>query len=170
MGGRSGRFADRARWLQRWPREPQSRRSCSMGRLARGRSRIRRRTGRSVEVTPPPFIWVPAGRDSTYVLQVSTSQAFPESETRTFNRPAAVRVRSRENRCPPASGSGVTEWRRTRVLVLGRPRPFTVPEDARPVSVSGLGRSRPPHAASSGRGCSFPGQKLEQVRQWARAS
>ena len=27
--------------------------------------------GQVVEVTPPPFIWVPAERDSRYVLQVS---------------------------------------------------------------------------------------------------
>lgn len=39
--------------------------------------------GRTIAINPPPFVWVPAGRDLTYALQVSSSEKFPPSETRT---------------------------------------------------------------------------------------
>ena len=36
-------------------------------------------------MNPPPFIWVPAKRDSVYVLQLATSNAFPLDSTQTFD-------------------------------------------------------------------------------------
>ncbi|MCL4195432.1 MAG: hypothetical protein KJZ87_27085, partial [Thermoguttaceae bacterium] len=40
--------------------------------------------GQVVEVTPPPFIWVPAGKDAVYTLQISTSSDFPDETTRSY--------------------------------------------------------------------------------------
>lgn len=84
-----------------------------------------------VEVTPPPFIWVPAGRDATYVLQISRSKEFPSAETRTFSDLKRSVFVPRETL--PA---GAWFWRygvqMEQGIVYGRPRPFTVPPNARP--------------------------------------
>ncbi|MGQ9592289.1 MAG: hypothetical protein ACUVYA_18575, partial [Planctomycetota bacterium] len=40
--------------------------------------------GEEVAVTPPPFIWVPAGRGALYYLQVSRSRDFAGAGTRTY--------------------------------------------------------------------------------------
>ena len=119
-----------------------------------------------VEVTPPPFLWVPARRDSVYVLQVSPSPDFPAATTREFRdlrRPVHV---PREP-LPPGRWFwryGITANDST---VFGRPRPFTVPADARPFPfpqwdevLARVPRHRPR--------LFFPGQRLEQVRAWAR--
>ncbi len=39
--------------------------------------------GSAVATNPPPFVWVPAGRDLTYALQVSSSENFLSDKTRT---------------------------------------------------------------------------------------
>ena len=121
--------------------------------------------GQVVEVTPPPFIWVPAKKDSVYVLEVATSKAFPPQQTRTYGglrRPVFVP----QEPLPPGQwfwryGIETKEGR-----ALGRPRPFTVPQSARPFPfpnwdevVRRVPRGRPR--------LFFPGKRLEQVRKWA---
>jgi len=122
--------------------------------------------GQVVEVTPPPFIWVPAKKGSIYVLQMSTSNAFPEGKTRTFrNLQRSVFV----PRQPLSEGAwfwryGVETHEGT---VFGRPRPFSVSKDARPFPfpdwdevIQHVPRDRPR--------LFFPGKRLEQVRGWAK--
>jgi hypothetical protein len=82
-------------------------------------------------VTPPPFIWVPAGRGSKYGLQVSRSESFPAEGTLTFSGLArSVHVPSK----PLEPGRWF--WRygveTPQGVTYGRPRPFSVPESARP--------------------------------------
>lgn len=122
--------------------------------------------GQVVEVTPPPFLWVPARKDSVYVLQVSSSRDFPADGTRTYRnlrRPVFV---PREP-LPP----GAWFWRygieTNSGTVFGRARPFTIPDSARPFpfpnwdeAIQRVPRQRPR--------LFFPGQRLEQVRQWAK--
>ena len=122
--------------------------------------------GQVVQVTPPPFIWVPAAKGSTYVLQVSTSKPFPQEKTRTFrNLRRSVFVPQE----PLASGQWF--WRygveRDKQTVFGRSRPFTVPKDARPFpfphwddAVQRVSRQRPR--------LFFGGERLEQIRRWAK--
>jgi hypothetical protein len=84
-----------------------------------------------VSVTPPPFIWIPVDRTKRYVLQVSGSEDFAGSDTLTF-RGIETSVFVPSKPLPP----GTWFWRygvQTEASgdVLGRTRPFTVPEDAR---------------------------------------
>ena len=118
-----------------------------------------------VQVTPPPFLWVPAKKDSTYILQVSTTKSFAEEHTRTFgNLHRSVFVP------PQLLPPGQWFWRygiQTQDLpIFGRPRPFTISQDARTFPfpdwdqvVQRVPRARPR--------LFFPGQRLEQVRQLA---
>jgi len=84
-----------------------------------------------VEITPPPFIWVPAGRDASYALQVSQDPGFPPERSQTFSglKRAVFVPRSP---LPP----GQWFWRygvETKDgRLFGRVRPFTVPSTARP--------------------------------------
>lgn len=119
-----------------------------------------------VQVTPPPFIWVPVGDQDEYILQVSTSKTFPPDATRTYrNLGRCVFVPSEP--LPP----GQWFWRygveTNEGTVLGRPRPFTIPEDARPFpfpdwdeAIRRVPRERPR--------LFFAGARLQQIRQWAR--
>jgi len=121
--------------------------------------------GQVVKITPPPFIWVPAGRDSRYVLQVSASEAFPEEKTQTYRELQRSVFVPQE---PLPAGDwfwryGVETGGGT---VFGRARPFTVPRDARPFPfpdwddvIRRVPRQRPR--------LFFPGERLKQVRQWA---
>jgi len=121
--------------------------------------------GQVVKITPPPFIWVPAGRDSRYVLQVSASEAFPEEKTQTYRELQRSVFVPQE---PLPAGDwfwryGVETGGGT---VFGRARPFTVPRDARPFpfpdwdeAIQRVPRQRPR--------LFFPGERLKQVRQWA---
>jgi hypothetical protein len=121
--------------------------------------------GQVVEVTPPPFLWVPALPGSRYVLQICRSSSFDAPETRTFDDLArSVFVPSQPL---PA---GCWFWRygvmTDQGTVFGRARPFVVPEDARPMpfpdwdeSIARVPRQRPR--------LFFSGQRLEQVRRWA---
>ena len=87
--------------------------------------------GQVVEVTPPPFMWVPAGRDSKYVLQVSRAESFDAQDTRTFGG-------LRRSVFVPAQPLPAGKWfwrygiETDKGATFGRPRPFTVPDDARP--------------------------------------
>ena len=121
--------------------------------------------GQVVEVTPPPFLWVPTTTAGTYVLQICRSPSFDAPDTRTFDglrRSAFVPSQP----LPPGSWFwryGVTTDQGT---VFGRPRPFEVPDDARPFpfpdwdeAVRRAPRQRPR--------LFFPGQRLAQVRRWA---
>ena len=84
-----------------------------------------------VEVTPPPFIWVPSGRGRRYSLQVSRSETFPADGTMTFSG----LVRSVHVPSKPLD-PGKWFWRYgvegPEGVAYGRPRPFSVPESARP--------------------------------------
>jgi len=123
--------------------------------------------GQVVQVTPPPFIWLPAGRDSKYVLQVSGSESFDARDTRTF----AGLQRSVYVPAQPLP-AGMWFWRygieTDKGTTFGRARPFRVPDDARPFpfpnwvdAIRRVPRQRPR--------LFFPGARLEQVRQWARS-
>lgn len=87
--------------------------------------------GQVVAVNPPPFLWVPAGRGAVYTLQVSAGETFLPGNTRSFGGLKRSAFVPRE----PLS-AGQWFWRygiETRTgPVFGRPRPFTVPESARP--------------------------------------
>ncbi len=121
--------------------------------------------GQVVEVTPPPFIWVPGKPGGTYALQVSTSPAFNASDTRTFDK---LRRSVFVPQQPLPAGKwfwryGVTTGQGT---VFGRPRPFSVPENARPFpfpnwdeAVQRVPKQRPR--------LFFPRERLEQIRRWA---
>lgn len=118
-----------------------------------------------VQVTPPPFLWVPAKKSSTYVLQVSTTQTFTGEQTRTFDSlRRSVFVPSEP--LPPGSWFWRYGIQTQAGPVFGRPRPFTIPADARPFPfpdwdqvAQRVPRTRPR--------LFFPGQRLEQVRQLA---
>lgn len=122
--------------------------------------------GQSVEVTPPPFLWVPAKTGSVYTLQVSTSGTFPAQETQTFpklRRPVFVPQK------PLPAGKwfwryGIETGAGT---VFGRARAFTIPDNARPFPfpdwsevIQRVPRQRPR--------LFFPGRRLEQVRAWSK--
>lgn len=121
--------------------------------------------GQVVEVTPPPFLWVPAKPGSTYMLQISRSSSFDAPDTQTFDGlQRSVFV--------PAQPlpAGAWYWRygvaTDQGPVFGRPRPFEVPADARPFpfpdwdeAVRRVPLQRPR--------LFFPGQRLEQIRGWA---
>jgi hypothetical protein len=122
--------------------------------------------GQVVEITPPPFLWVPAGRDRRYVLQISRSEAFDAPDTRTFD---GLRRSVFVPQQPLPAGKWF--WRygiaTDQGPQYGRPRPFTVPPDARPFPfpdwdqvLARVPRQRPR--------LFFPGQRLEQVRRWAQ--
>jgi hypothetical protein len=122
--------------------------------------------GQVVEVTPPPFIWVPVKKADAYVLQVSISSAFPADATLTF---AGLRRSVFVPQEPLAPGKWF--WRygveTSDGTVFGRARPFTVPEDARPFPfpkwdevIRRVPKSRPR--------LFFSGERLEHVRRLAQ--
>lgn len=86
--------------------------------------------GQIMEVTPPAFIWVPAGRGATYALQLSHSEFFPPDETRTISGLTRTVYVSREPLSP-----GRWFWRygieTKNGTVFGRARLFSVPRSAR---------------------------------------
>ncbi len=121
--------------------------------------------GQVVEVTPPPFIWVPGEPGSTYVLQVSRSATFDASDTRTFDglrRSVFVPQQSL-----PA---GKWFWRygvaTDKGTVFGRPRPFAVPESARPFPFPNWDKAVRCVPVQRPR-LFFPRERLEQIRRWA---
>ncbi|MGB4729078.1 MAG: DUF4962 domain-containing protein [Thermogutta sp.] len=118
-----------------------------------------------VEINPPPFIWVPAGKGVTYALQLSRSETFTEEPVRTYgNLHRSVFVP--QEVLPP----GQWFWRygieTEKGIVWGRARPFRIPEDARAFPfptwdqiISKIPRDRPR--------LFFPGARLEEVRRLA---
>ena len=122
--------------------------------------------GQIVEVTPPPFLWVPVEDGGTYVLQVSRSDSFSGEQTLTF---ADLKRSAFVPREPLAAGKWY--WRygvvKNEQPVFGRPREFTVPTDARPFpfpdwdqAIQRVPRTRPR--------LFFVGERLAQVRRWAQ--
>jgi len=122
--------------------------------------------GQVVEITPPPFLWVPAAAPCVYVLEVCRSESFEPQDTRTF---AGLRRSVFVPREPLPPGRWF--WRygveTSGGTVFGRARPFTIPDNARPFpfpdwdeAIKRVPRERPR--------LFFPGQRLEQVRAWAR--
>ncbi len=82
-----------------------------------------------VAVTPPPFIWIPIGRNASYILQVSKNRAFSPDATRTFRGiDTSVFVPSE----PLPAGKWF--WRygvaTEKGDVFGRARPFSISADA----------------------------------------
>jgi len=122
-----------------------------------------------VAINPPPFIWVPAGRNAVYSLQLSRSKDFgasKESMTRTFGDIGTSVFVPRES-LPP----GRWYWRYgVKVgagVVYGKPRPFTIPADARAFPfpdfdevIARVPKQRPR--------LFFPGGRLKEVRRLAR--
>jgi len=121
--------------------------------------------GQVVQVTPPPFIWVPSGKKSVYCLQISRSEVFSAESTHTYHGIS----RSVFVPCdvlPP----GQWYWRygieTGQGTVWGRPRPFVVPEDARPFPYPDWEQVIPEIPKTRPR-LFFPGERLEQARHWA---
>ncbi|MBM3858407.1 MAG: DUF4962 domain-containing protein [Verrucomicrobia bacterium] len=113
-----------------------------------------------VEITPPPFIWVPAGRDATYTLQLSQDENFATSRTFTGLKRAVFVPRE-------TLAAGKWFWRYGVGTEFGRARPFTVPATARAFpfpdfdrAVKQVPRDRPR--------LFFGGERLAQVRAAAK--
>jgi len=122
--------------------------------------------GQVVEITPPPFLWVPAGKAREYVLQISDSESFDSRATQTFG---GLRRSVFVPREPLAPGRwfwryGVATPSGTQ---YGRPRPFTVADDARPFPFPDWDEVIPRVARERPR-LFFAGERLERVRAWAR--
>lgn len=120
----------------------------------------------TVEVTPPAFIWVPAGRGATYALQISPSEEFPADSTRTFSGlKRSVYVPSK----PLAPGKWF--WRygvETKDgTVFGRARPFSVAADARSFPFPDFGKAIEQVPQQRPR-LFFTGERLAQVRAAAK--
>jgi len=120
----------------------------------------------TVEVTPPAFIWVTAGRDASYLLQVSQDEDFAKDHTQTFAGLKRAVFVPRETLV-----AGKWFWRYGVETkdgpVFGRARPFTVPTKARPFpypdfdkAVRQVPRDRPR--------LFFGGERLAQVRAAAK--
>ncbi|MBI4604807.1 MAG: DUF4962 domain-containing protein [Planctomycetes bacterium] len=124
--------------------------------------------GQEVEVTPPPFIWVPvpSGPGAVYSLQVSTSQSFEADRTRTFR--GLVRSVHVPREPLPA---GRWHWRygveTAAGTVWGRARPFTVPPSARPFPFPDIDEAVKRVPAARPR-LFFAGERLERAREAAR--
>jgi hypothetical protein len=116
-----------------------------------------------VEVTPPPFIWVPFDREAVYAVQVSPSAEFPAENTRTF-RGLRRSVYVPQETLPP----GRWFWRygveTPAGPIYGRARPFTIPENARPFPFPHFNEvvKRVPQERPR---LFFPGERLRQVRE-----
>lgn len=132
--------------------------------------------GEEVAVTPPPFIWVPAGRRALYYLQVSRSRDFAGAGTRTYGPLARSAFVPREPLEP-----GDWFWRYGVALeagsdapgppspnvAWGRARAFRVPPGAREFAFPDLDSAIARVPVSRPR-LFFPGQRLEAMRRAAR--
>ena len=119
--------------------------------------------GQVLSITPPPFLWVPAGKDAVYAVQVSRTKTFPPTDTTTFadiRRSAFV-----PDKTLPC---GQWFWRygvqADEGVVYGRARPFSIAKDARSFPfpeldalVNRIPKQRPR--------LFFPGERLTQIRQ-----
>ena len=122
--------------------------------------------GQTVPVTPPPFIWVPAGRDATYTLQVSRSGRFDEATTRIF-RGIKTSVFVLGEPLPPGKWFWRYGVRTATGEIFGRPRPFTVPRGARPFAFPDFEKviARVPEGRPR---LLFAGKDLAAIRRAAR--
>lgn len=116
-----------------------------------------------VDITPPPFIWVPVGPDARYVVQVSRSAAFDDGSVQTF-RDITTSVFVPQHTLP----AGRWYWRYGVTTgegdVFGQPRPFTVARDARPFPFPDFGEVMA-HIPKSRPRLLFPPAHLKRVRQ-----
>jgi hypothetical protein len=120
----------------------------------------------TVEVNPPPFIWVPASKDAVYALQLSRSEAFPEKDTLTFRG-------LRRSVFVPRETLPVGQWfwrygvETPEGVIYGRPRPFTIPPSARPFPFPNFDdvMRRVPKERPR---LFFPGERLQQIRAMAQ--
>lgn len=119
-----------------------------------------------VEITPPPFIWVPAGRGATYVLQLSRDENFAGAGTRTFGGLKRAVFVPRET-----LAAGKWFWRYGIETkggpTFGRARPFTVPAEARAFPFPDIGEVLKKVPQQRPR-LFFGGDRLEQVRSAAK--
>jgi len=119
-----------------------------------------------VEITPPPFIWVPAERDATYALQLSQDESFAKGRTQTF----AGLKRAVFVPCETLA-AGKWFWRygvETKDgTVFGRSRPFTVPAGARTFPFPDFDRTVKQVPCDRPR-LFFGGERLAQVRAAAK--
>ncbi len=88
-------------------------------------------SGAFVATNPPPFVWVPAGKNLTYCLQVSPSRDFSSAATRTY-RDLDISIHSLRKPLEP----GMLFWRYgvqkpDGGVTWSRTRSFTVPKGAR---------------------------------------
>ncbi len=122
--------------------------------------------GQVVEITPPPFIWVPAGKSRSYILQVSRSEDFQEGETQSYGDLKQCVFVPRE---PLASGQWYWRYgvKTDDGSEFGRARPFSVSADARPFPFPDWDEVIQRVPVERPR-LFFPGQRLEQIRQWAK--
>jgi hypothetical protein len=122
--------------------------------------------GQRVEVNPPPFIWVPAGKGSVYAVQWSASQDFTPASTHLADGLRRSVFVPREKLLP-----GDWFWRygvrSGTETVFGRTRSFTVPKDARPFPFPVWDEVIPRVPQARPR-LFFGGARLEQARAWAR--
>lgn len=121
--------------------------------------------GQVVEVTPPPFIWVPAGKGAAYALQVSRSEDFRPEGTRTLSglRRSALALREA---IPPGSWFWRYGVETPSGTAWGRARPFTVPSSARPLpfpDIEAVARRIPLDRPR----LFFPGDRLQAIRDAA---
>lgn len=119
-----------------------------------------------LEVTPPAFLWVPAGRDVRYAVQVSQRAEFPPGGTQTF---AGITRSVFVPREPLRAGQWF--WRygvETKDgLAFGRARPFTIAPDVRPFSFPDFEQlsQRVPRQRPR---LFFAGERLAEVRALAK--
>jgi len=121
----------------------------------------------AVAVNPPPFIWVPAGKNATYALQLSRSKGFAGADTLTFDKlPTTVHVPPK----PLAAGQWFWRYgvRTPGGAVYGKARPFTVPADAREFPFPNFSEviARVPKRRPR---LFFPGERLARIRKAAGA-
>lgn len=122
--------------------------------------------GQVVEITPPPFIWVPSGKGHSYILQLSRSEDFPEGETQSYRDLKQCVFVPRD---PLASGQWYWRYgvKTDGGAEFGRARPFSVSDDARPFPFPDWDEVIQRVPVKRPR-LFFPGQRLEQIRQWAK--
>ncbi|MHC4798438.1 MAG: DUF4962 domain-containing protein, partial [Planctomycetota bacterium] len=121
----------------------------------------------TVPVTPPPFIWVPAGPQADYILQISTSDNFEPAKTRTF-RNIKTSVFVPQQALPPGKWFWRYGLKKTKDgQVFGKPRPFIVPQDASQFSFPDFDKIIKQVPTKHPR-VMFTGKHLEHIRRAAK--
>ena len=118
-------------------------------------------------VSPPPFIWLPAGKGMTYTLQVSTATNFPAAVTKNYDN--LTRTVFVPSEVLPA---GQYHWRygvkTSAGMTWSKVRSFQIAANARPFAfpnfngvIAGIPKNHPR--------LFFPGDRLERIRAAAKA-